>query len=355
MGKKLIMSTLLVIVVIFSSCKTETKEAKEVIKYVKVETVKSTAENTNLVFNGVIKEKSLTSLSFRVGGPLKTLTVKEGDFVKKGDLIAAIDQRDYKLQLQSTKAQYLQLKGEYSRYKELFEEDKIPANSYEKIESGFLMAKTAFENAENQLKDTELRAPFSGYIHEKMTENFQTVGAGQPIVSIIDVSNLEVQISIPENQLLKIKNSQNNFLSVDQSGVSNLPLEIISISEKAGNDGMYQMKLGFKNDENLQVFPGMTAEVHMICGSKEAGIQIPSSAIFHKNDQNYVWLYETHSQQIKKQAISIKTLNDNGMVEISSGLNHKDTIVSAGVHHLSEGQKVQLIQKSSKSNVGGLL
>jgi len=166
MKKRLSLLSILSLAIFFSSCTSHKKEHKEVVKYVKVETVKSTNENSNLVFNGIIKEKSLTSLSFRVGGPLKILNVKPGDFVKKGNLIAAIDKRDYELQLQSTKAQFLQLKGEYSRYKELFEEDKIPANSYEKIESGYLMAKTAFENAENQLKDAELRAPFSGYIHE---------------------------------------------------------------------------------------------------------------------------------------------------------------------------------------------
>lgn len=355
MKKRLSLVGILSLIIFFSSCSTKEKEHKERVQYVKVETVKSTNENSRLVFNGVIREKSLTSLSFRVGGPLKTLGVNAGDFVKKGDLIAAIDKRDYELQLQSTKAQYVQLKGEFSRYKELFEEAKIPANSYEKIESGYLMAKTAFENAENQLKDTELRAPFSGYIHEKMTENFQTVAPGQPIVSIIDVSDLEVHISIPENQLLRIKNSRNNYLTVNHSGVNDLPLNIVSISEKTGKDGMYQMKLGFKNDEALNIFPGMTAEVHMICGMSESGIQIPSSAIFHQENKNFVWLYQKGSQQVEKQEIRINTLNKDGMIGISSGLKENDRIISAGVHHLTDGQKVQPIQETSESNVGGLL
>ncbi len=82
-------------------------------------------------------------MSFRVGGPLISFNVKSGDFVRKGQVIAAIDKRDYQLQVQSTKAQFQQLRGEYERYKELYGKDKIPANSYEKIESGYLKQVTS--------------------------------------------------------------------------------------------------------------------------------------------------------------------------------------------------------------------
>ncbi|MCK5023857.1 MAG: efflux RND transporter periplasmic adaptor subunit, partial [Candidatus Aenigmarchaeota archaeon] len=283
---------LVAILFAFTGCKNEKQAPQdETIKYVKVETITNGNGKNKLVFNGKIKEKSLTSLSFRVGGPLTRLNVQPGDYVRAGQVIASIDKRDYELQLQTTKAQFQQLEGEYKRYKQLVEKDKIPENTFEKIESGYLMAKTGYENAQNQLRDTGLKAPFSGYIHEKFTENFQTVGPGQPVVSIIDLSQLEVVVSVPETQLQKVKNNNSSFLDVKNANVADLPVAMQSISEKAQNDGLYKVKFSFMNNKELNIAPGMTAEVSMHCRNKNSVTTISSSAIFHQKNNNYVWVY----------------------------------------------------------------
>ncbi len=354
-GKITKLLVLLVIVTAAACSNKQTDQQYESIKYVKTEKITSVSKGDKLVFNGTIKERNLTTLSFRVGGPLTNLTVKPGDFVEKGQVIASIDKRDYRLQVESTRTQYAQLKGEYGRYKELFNDDKIPANSFEKIESGYLMAKTAFENAENQLLDTDLISPFNGYIHEKMVENFQTVSPGMPIVSLIDISKLEVEISIPENQLLQIKNSTNNYLTVKNAGVSDHPLNIVSISEKTGKDGMFRMKLDFDNDQSLNISPGMSAEVTMICNNSKTGISIPSSAVFRDKNNNCVWIYNNSTKTLAKRNITLGNFTNHGKIEVVSGLRSNEIIITAGVNNLFEGQTVKPIEKPSYSNVGGLL
>lgn len=353
--KNLLLIIILISLGITTGCDNKVEEQKAKPKYVKVEQVFSHKDGGKLVFNGQIKEKSLTTMSFRVGGPLVMFNVKPGDYVKKGQTIAVIDKRDYQLQVQSTKAQYQQLKGEYERYKELHNKNKIPANSYEKIESGYLMAKTAYENAVNQLNDTELRAPFSGYIHEKKTENYQTVGPGQPIASIIDVSSLEVVISVPENQILNIKESSDNYLEVKNAGVSSLPVSIISIGEKAKRDGLYEVKLVFVNDKKLNISPGMSAEVTMFGKTSKASNTIPASAVFYKENKACVWLYNTSSKTISKKEIKVKGILSEGKIEIQEGLGVGDSIVTSGVNSLSEGQSVEPIHKPATTNIGGLL
>lgn len=353
--KVLIASTFFTLIILISGCGEKHKENRSIIKYVKTDTITPINEGDKLVFNGFIKEQSLTTLSFRVGGPIMKINVKTGDFIKKGEVIASIDKRDYQLQVNSSKAQYLQLKGEYERYKELFNIKKIPANTYEKIESGYLMAKTGYENAQNQLRDTELKAPFSGYIHMKMVETFQTVGPGMPIVSMIDISKLEVVIAIPENLLSKAKQSSRNFLSVQNSDISQLPLKKVSIGEKASKDGMYELKLNFENNPSYNIYPGMSAEVTMLCNKTAETIKIPATAIFHENDNDYIWLYSNSSQTVNKKIVCVEQLVDNGFAQISSGLNYGDVVVTAGVHYLHNNQQVKLLKKQSTSNVGGLL
>ncbi len=324
-------------------------------KYVKVEKVSNQHFNDKMVFNGVIKEKSLNSISFRIGGPLKKFLVNQGDYVKKGDLIAKIDKRDYQLQVQSTKAQYEQVSGEYERYKALFSKNKIPANTYEKIESGYLLAKTAYENAVNQLNDSELRAPFSGYIHEKFVENFQTIGPGQAVVSIVDLSKLEIVISIPENQLSKIKNSTSNFLSVKNANISELPVSILSIGEKAKNDGLFEMRFELDNQKSLKVFPGMSAEISMLCSAHERAIDVPISAVFYNESKTWVWVLNNETKQIKKREVQIKNIHSGGRVEVLSGLQPNEIIVTAGVNSLLDNQLVEPLKTKSSTNIGGLL
>jgi RND family efflux transporter MFP subunit len=353
--RTLLLSTMTIVFLTFYGCKNANKEVEvENKKYVKIETVKNSYEGEKLVFNGKIKEKSLTTLSSRVGGPLVEFNVKVGDYVQKGQIIARIDKRDYLLQVQSTKAQYTQLSGEYERYKKLFEDNKLPANSFEKIEMGYLMAKTAYENATNQLTDTDIKAPYSGYIYEKITENHQTVGPGQPVVSILDLSSLEVIISVPENQITDINNSTQNYLKVKNANITNLPIKLISVGEKPEKDGMYELRFAL-NNQNKLVSPGMSAEVTMLCHQKNKGISIPSSAIFNDGQNNCVWIYNDHSKSVHKQIIVLKNISEDGDIEVISGLNTGDIIVTAGVNYISEGQKVNVIENPSETNIGDLL
>ncbi|WP_319231417.1 efflux RND transporter periplasmic adaptor subunit [Draconibacterium orientale] len=341
----------------FTGCKNSTGEEPqaETIKNVKIETVTDGVTQNSVALNGKIKEKSLTSLSFRVGGPLLKLNVKQGDYVKQGQVIAEIDKRDYKLQVETTKAQFEQTESEYKRYKQLIEQNKIPENTFEKIKSGYLMTKTAYENAQNQLRDTELKAPFSGYIYEKFVENFQTVGAGTPIVSIIDNSHLEAVVSVSESQLQRVKNDMESYLTVANAGISNLPVKLFSVSEKAMHDGLYEAKYAFDNKNDLEVAPGMTAEIKVYCKANENQLSVASSAIFHEETNTYVWIYNSSTHKVEKREVTTNLDGTLGRVNIESGVNSGEQVVTAGVHYLVEGQKVKPIKTPSETNIGGLL
>ncbi|WP_321348549.1 efflux RND transporter periplasmic adaptor subunit [uncultured Draconibacterium sp.] len=344
-------------IIAFSGCKSSTGEEPqaETIKNVKIETITDAVSQNTITFNGKIKEKSLTSLSFRVGGPLLKLNVKQGDYVKQGQVIAEIDKRDYKLQVETTKAQFEQTESEYLRYKQLIEQNKIPENTFEKIKSGYLMTKTAYENAQNQLRDTELKAPFSGYIYEKFVENYQTVGAGTPIVSIIDNSHLEAVVSVSESQLQRVKSDKESYLNVANAGIHQLPVKLLSVSEKAMHDGLYEVKFSFNNKNDLEVAPGMTAEVTVYCDAQENQLSVAASAVFHEKTSTYVWIYNPSTSKVEKRTVDIALDGPKGRVNIKSGISNGEQVVTAGVHYLVEGQKVQPIKEQSVTNIGGLL
>lgn len=351
-----ILYAVIVTVIFFTiSCKNEDEHNIDTVKLVKVTQVAGQQNIEYLTFNGKVKENSLIMLSFRVGGPLRKINVKEGDHIKAGDVIAEIDQRDYVIQLANAKAQFEQVKGEFERYKELYKKDKLPANTYEKVESGYKMAKAGYQNALNQLLYTELKAPISGYIHQKLVENYTTVGAGHPIVSIIDMSKLEIIINVPENQVLDIERCQNYSVSDKNANVFDLPVKLLSVNEKTGKDGLYEVKFILQNRDDLHIYPGMTAEIKIECKEEKKSILISSDAVLEKNNSTYVWLFNSSDQTVKLNEVVIASLKPEGELEVIKGLSDGDQVVTSGVHSLFEGQKVKQITKRSATNVGGLL
>ena len=332
----------------------EQKVVKE--KYVKTYQVSSATSDSENTYNGSIKEKSLTAISFRVAGPVLELEVVSGDFVKKGDVIAKIDPRDYQLQLQSAEAQYKQAKSEYERYKVLADRKTIPQNTFERVESGYLLAKTAYENAVNQLEDTELIAPFDGYVFEKFAEQFQTVNIGEPIMSLVDLSHAEVVISISESQLKKFKQNPKSYVSINDIGLDRKEIKLLSIAEKAAQDGTYEIKYVLNDPSKYGVLPGMTAELSIEENNNTLSVlSIPISALFTENNANYVWVYNKANKKINKRKIEVAEILEDGKINVVSGLKPQEIIISAGVFTLSEGQSVKPLKAVSKSNIGGLL
>jgi RND family efflux transporter MFP subunit len=353
---KLSVIVLFVATILLVGCSSEKTTDKKLIKYVKTEKILNSSNLKEYIFNGKIKEKSDVTLSFRVGGPLNSLNVKVGDYVKKGDVIATIDKRDYQIQLQSAKAQYQQLEGEYNRYKELYDKKKLPANSYEKVKSGYLLAKAGYENAVNQLNDTELRSPFSGYIYKKFKSNHETTAPGLPIVSVIDVSKLEVVVNVPASQLINIDKCHKNYVDIKNAGVFDKPVSLLSVNEKTGDDELYEVRFSLNNSSENTIRSGMSAKVTLLCeDASVSNITIPVEAVFHKNGRNLVWVFDMDSSKVTSREISIKELKTGGKMEILSGLKMNEVIITAGVNSLVENQQVKPLPEKSESNIGGIL
>lgn len=121
-------------------------------------------------FSFIAKPFKETELSFRVGGPIDHFEVYAGNYYHRGDIIAEIDSRDFRIRKERAEAIYHQAKAEFERIKVLYEKNNLSASAYEKARADYTSAKTAYETAVNELEDTKLIAPFDGYIGEVYIE-----------------------------------------------------------------------------------------------------------------------------------------------------------------------------------------
>lgn len=322
------------------------KETNTAVKqrYVKVMQPGHTDLSKAYVFNGQLKEVREVNVAFKVGGQVLEIMVDEGDYVQEGQTIARMDKRDYKIRLQSATAQFNQLEGEYKRYQQLYDKKKLPVNTLEKLKAGYLAAESAYEAATNALNDTELKAPFSGYIYHKNSAKFENVSPGQPIVTLIDVSHLEVHFSLSESQVQVASEFDHITCDVPNANIYNIPAEFLSINEKSNGNDLFDARLMIANPQKGRLKPGMSTRVKVIMPQNaNAMIKVPVESIFYKSNNPHVWIYDASNATVKSRKVTVGELIQEGFVAVSNGLKQDDQIVTAGVHSLSENQSVKIL------------
>ncbi len=355
MNKKLFVVSML-FVFILCSCK-NSDEQKERLVNVKTDTVKIYGSGTSAAFPGRIKAGDDINLSFRIAGPIATVNVSPGNYVKKGQLLAQIDSRDYKTQLTATEAEYNQIKNEAERIVSLYEKKSVTENDYYKAVYGLEQITAKYEAHQNALADTKLIAPYDGYVQKTYYSAKETVSAGMPVVSMIGTSSMEVEINIPSNVYAKRDEIESFVCKSDIYPGMEYPLEMVGINRKANLNELYTVYLNLKTPKNYPpLTPGMNVKVEVLYKSAiENKYLIPISSLISGKTGSSVWVYNVDNSTINKREITTDGINNRGYTIVLTGLNNGEVVVSAGASSLKEGQKVQPIKQQSSTNTGGIL
>ncbi len=347
----------LVLSLFLFGCKAKT-EVEKTIRPVKVMCVESRSNTTVHTFPAKVKESREVKLAFRVPGPLIKLNVKEGLFVKKGDLLAQIDPRDFQVNMEAAKTNWEHAKQDAKRYKELYEKESVPESTKEKVEVAAAVAESNYNKAKNALNDTKLFAPFDGYVQTKVVENFEKVGAGYPILTLLDVSVLEVVAGLPES----IASHSDNFTSFSCT-IKNGTTRVIGATLKEickktrANNQIYPIKVYLNKQETKGLRPGMNASLNIEIADNNTteGFEIPVSSLVNYKNKSIVWVYDAKKQIVNQREVEVLRLLANNKVLIRKGLVVGDQIVVAGAVFLIDKQAVKVLEKKTSTNIGGLL
>lgn len=336
-----------VVLLLTFGCKDDGNTGNTEPRAVKLVTPTIDKGEVNFEFNGEVSESLKAGIAFRVGGPVTGIFAEEGDFVQAGDLMASIDPRDFQVGLSAAEAQLNQSRAEYERYHQLFNQGKLPANSYEKMKTAFVAAQSNWEKAKNALADTRLLAPFSGYIFKKDINRHETIAPGYPVYTIINLNELEVAFGVPETMIGQM-NAQ-IIANVDIAGLE-VPASVKSIAGKAGDNNLYEVKLSVKNPDFNRIKPGMSAKVHITINNHLANLPfiLPVEAVFYRQQQPYVWIFNETSGTVSSREVITGNLCSAGQIEIRQGLTGSEQVISAGVNSLFEGQRVN-VKSQNKS------
>ena len=321
---------------------TETKDPRTVLLVTPI----SLNEISSGEYSGIIEEGKSVNASFMADGKIKSLFAKEGQRVKKGQLLAALDDSDYQIGVNQLKTQFEQMTREKKRMDEMFARHNIAPNDYEKFSAGYEQLKLQLDMAENKLSYTKLYSPSDGYVAEKFMEPGELVGAGTPVYKITDDSSLMAVVDLPVDIFIH----RSNIISAEGYSPAipdtPLPLAIESFTPDASNNMLYRMKLAIPSKYSSSLSPGMNIRIRIETktGSKE-GVKIPVRSVFDKDGHKYVWVYDSSDSSIYKKEVQVNGLPDGKYIEVS-GINDKDEVVETGVKQLYEGEKVHVANNS---------
>jgi RND family efflux transporter MFP subunit len=332
------------------------KSNEEVLQTVKTDTVRVFGEKPQSTFPGKVKAASEVNLSFRIAGPIAKMNVNAGNYVRKGQVLAEMDSRDYQTQLSATEAEYKQIKAEAERVMELYGKGSVTPNDYDKANYGLKQITAKYDAHKNALADTKLLAPFDGYIQKRFFDPNETVGAGTPVISMINAGVPEVEINIPSFEFIQRDKFESFYCTVDIYPNRVFALDLMGITQKANLNQLYTMRLRIKDHEKPLPSPGMVTLVTIqYKAGKSQWVTIPYPALFEIKDVSSVWVYNPDSQTVSARQVTIYDILTNGTVIISEGLKAGEIVISAGVRFLKEGEKVRLLPPVSPTNAGGLL
>ena len=351
--KKYILVFLLIF--LFTACKKEAKE--EMIRAVKIQEINSMQdENFNIDFPAQISPSQKTVLAFKYAGKIKSINFESGDFVKKGQVIAIIDDTDYKVNLdafskkyEATKAVAQNAEQQFARAETLYRGDALAKKDYDNALmqrnvaiSTFKEASAGLQNARNTLNDTKIVAPYDGYIDKKVVDVGTVVPEGGPVVSFISNEITDISVNASVKDIEYIKNAENiSFKDSTSDKIYNLKIKSIAQNPDSINL-TYPVVFTFSElSENDKFLSGQTGTVTIVVKNKgKEEILIPINAVFEDKGSN-VYLFK--DGKAIKTPIELGELRETDKISVVKGLKTGDKVIVAGVSKLADGDKVKLL------------
>lgn len=303
-------------------------------------------------FPAQVEPNKDSHLAFRVSGELKEFAVKAGNRVTKGQLLAKLDDRDFKIQVNDRKARHALAKSQFERAKQLRDRKLASQAQYDEAQANLLVSQANLNSAETALEYTSLYAPYDGVIAKVYAENLQNVQAQQVILNMQNVDSVDVSIQLPE-RLVAIINKETGYSpSVVFDSLPNKTFNVTVKEWDAQADAAtrtFKVVFTLKLTEQDNILPGMSgtlfADLAQVTHQDYSQIVVPVSAVFAADDkqsetaQRFVWVV-SDDMTVKHRTVDVGSLSGNGII-IKSGLSGDEKIVGAGAHYLSEGDVVR--------------
>jgi RND family efflux transporter MFP subunit len=345
--------------------------------------------------SGAVEANVTAQGAFQIAGRVARVYVEEGQAVAKGQVLAELDATDYRngydaaaaqadaaratdkkaqaglrpQELEQARIDFQRWQDEYNRMKFLYDHKSLAANDFEKIEAAYKAAQQRYEmarqgtrvqdkeaangqyraaaaqmhEAQKRLADCKLRAPIAGFVGMRRIDVGDTVGAGTPVIGVLDLNPVKVRVAIPEAEIGKVREGARATVTIPSLDGRQFEGKVEAVGVTADPASRtYTVKIAVQNPEHL-LRAGMVSEARIYGSTMVNAITVPGDAIVRDaRGVIHVYVYEPTRQRVYARRVDVGALLNNE-VEIRSGLTGNEQIVVAGQQNVREGSPAKIV------------
>ena len=277
-----------------------------------------------------------------VSGQVVKILADEGRYVDKGQVLLKLDDRDYKLRLESIEANYDLAQLEYKRISELAEKKIAAVTDLDKISAQLKSLKSQLNEAKLAVERTMIKAPISGRLNKIDTEIGDWLGVDKPVAQILQTGSVKVSVGIPESDVASIFDLKEADITIEALGKRSVKGKKIFLSHSPGTLArLYTLELAVPNPDG-RILPGMFARVEIVKKTFENAVVIPLYAVISRDDKHFVYLAENDVAQPREVKLGIL---DGWQIQVTEGLEPGEQVIVVGQRSVDAEQKLNVVRK----------
>jgi RND family efflux transporter MFP subunit len=338
-----------VVMVLVGAC-SEPVEEVDVVRPVRVVRVAAPQDFTNRPLPGRARAAEETNLSFDVSGTVLERSVNVGDQVEKGQLLARLDQRDFKNQRDAALAARNRMRANFERVKIAAESGAVSRQDLDDARAQLDVAQAELNIAEKAIEDSTIVAPRAGTISATYVEAFTSVRAKEPIVRLLDTTAIEMVVQVPESLISFAPHVEDVQVEYDAFPGRPVSAEIKEISNEASQTTRtFPVTLIMEQPEDFKILPGMAGRASGRLPESRAPqlrtLRVPMAAVFTPDEAessgaSFVWVVDEATNTVTRRQVTTGEL-DRAAIQIRDGVSAGELVVVSGVSFLREGQVVR--------------
>lgn len=358
----LLLASIFLATSLLTSCKEEPViEVEPTPRPIKIFRIDEGLGDTRPDYPARIKAVKVVELAFEVDGRIVDWNVEEGQRVKKGQVLAKLDPRDYQAEVEAARARLRLAEAEYRRESKLFASGSGTQRDLDVATRSRDVSRAELRIAQKALEETKLRALFDGVIARKLVTDYRNVAAREPVLLLQDESSMEVIVDVPERDLAERRDDldledwhEKAKPMVELSALPGrrFPVKLTELATAADpSTRTFRATFSMDKPEGVGVLGGMTAKLTLtgLTTASPDNFLVPVSAVIADTDREpFVWLVDEESMTVSKQPVEVGAITGDRIV-VQSGLEGGQAIAMSGVHHLTEGREVIELKESDET------
>ena len=287
---------------------------------------------------GTLQPDEQVDLSFETSGKIVGINFTEGTRVKKGDLLAKINDRPLQAQLEKLEVQLKMAEAKEFRQRSLLDKDAISQESYDQVQTDVQSIKADINLIKSRISETELRAPFDGIIGLRYLSEGSYATSSTKIAKLIKISPIKIEFSIPEKYASEIKIGYPITFNIDGSNEV-YKASVYAVDPKIDIDTRTIVLRALYPNKDEELKSGRYAGITLQLSQIDNAIAVPTEALIPEMDGGRVFVYK----QAKAQSVKVNTgLRTESKIQITNGLKSGDTLITTGIMQLRQNLSIVL-------------